>query len=297
MIDFVRVGYRDKNKLEQFVMNQENFEKVYTVLEYHSGEILYPYKTNLENLEIIINEKSGYVKNSVHKLKNVLMSGQDHNYNDFSYSEFVSLMDYLKGNIIDVMETNLTQLEFGLNIDVPKSAKAIIKESILMHNLKRRTALRRFNGKGYLLEFEHYNYTIKVYDKAKQYGLMENILRFEIKFKGKKEFNKLGIYNLEDLKNRENLKTLFRYLMKRFDELLIVDKLIGNMQIPEKDIDRLNSFSSFFYWENLSKEDKRQTKTRHKVKYFKLLERYDLLKTKQMLRNQLVQKFEKLINE
>lgn len=297
MIDFIRVHYSDKEKLEHFVMSKENFNKVFTVYEYHSETIQYPYKANLENMEIVINDKAAYVKNSIHKLNNLLMSGEEHNYNDFSYSELISITDYLKDNIVGINENKLTQLEFGFNLTVPKKAEIIIKKNILMHNLKRHSALRRFKGKGYLLEFEHSNYIIKIYDKAKQYKRPEHILRFEIKFLSNKEFNPLGIYNIDDLTNKNNLKMLFKYLMKRFEELLIVDEIPENFQIPEKDIDNLNSFSSFFYWENLSEEDKRQTKMRHKDKYFKLLEKYDLLKTKQMLRNQLVQKFEKLINE
>lgn len=297
MIDFVRVNYQDKNRLERFVMNKENFEKVYTVLEYHSREILYPYKTNLSNMEIVINEKGGYVKNSLHKLNNLLMTGAEQNYNDFGYSELCAITDYLKDNVIDVMETKLTQLEFGFNINVPRSAESIIKKSVLMHNLERHTALRKFRGKGYLLEFEHSNYIIKIYDKAKQYNRNENTLRFEIKFISAKEFNPLGVYNITDLKSKNNLSMLFKYLMKRFDELLIVDDYSENSEIPAEDIYKLNALSSFIYWENLSNNKQRQKKMNHKRKYFKLLETYDLLKTKNMLKNQLVQKFEKLINE
>ncbi|EKT4553153.1 hypothetical protein JE945_002336 [Flavobacterium psychrophilum] len=296
MIDFVRVNYQDKNRLEHFVMNKENFKKVYTVLEYHSGEILYPYKTNLSNMEIVINEKGGYVKNSLHKLNNLLMTGEEQNYNDFGYSELCAITDYLKDNVIDVMETKLTQLEYGFNINVPRSAESIIKETVLMHNLKRHTALRKFDGKGLLLEFEYDNFIIKIYDKAKQYSLDENKLRFEIKFKKAIEFNKLGVYNLTDLKNKEILGNLFKYLMKRLNELIIVDNYSENLEIEKTDIDKLNAYSSFMFWETMTRKT-RNDKSEFKTDYFKLLEKYDLLKTKNMLKNQLVQKFEKLLNE
>ncbi|SEF60954.1 hypothetical protein [Flavobacterium urumqiense] len=213
MIDFIRVHYQDKSRIEPFVMKQENFERVITSLEYHTGEVLYPYKANLGNMEIVINENGGYVKNSIPKLNNLLLTGQEHNYNDFSYSELCSSIDYLSDNIIDVNETKLTQLEFGFNINVPKSAEKIIEDSVLMHKLKRHTALRKFKGKGCLLEFEHTNFMIKIYDKAKQYRREENTLRFEIKFLSTKEFNPLGVYNINDLKNKDNLSMLFKYLM------------------------------------------------------------------------------------
>jgi hypothetical protein len=297
MIDFIRVHYSDKEKLENFVTSKGNFNKVFTVFEYHSETIQYPYKANLQNMEIVINDKGAYVKNSIHKLNNLLISGEEHNYNDFSYSQLISVTDFLSDNVVGINDNKLTQLEFGFNLTVPKSAESIIKKNILMHNLKRHSAMRRFKGKGCLLEFEHSNYIIKIYDKAKQYKRSEHTLRFEIKFLSNKEFNPLGIYNIGDLTNKDNLKMLFEYLMKRFEELLIVDVIQENLQIPEKEIDSLNSFSSFSYWENLSEEDKRQKKMNDKRKYFKLLEKHDLLKTKKMLRNQLDKKFEKLINE
>ena len=297
MIDFVRVHYSDKSRLEPFVMEKETFESVITSFQYRTSEILYPYKANLGNMEIVINESGGYVKNSVHKLNNLLLTGDGHNYNDFPYSQLCSTIDYLSDNIIDVNEKKLTQLEFGLNISVTKRAETIIKKSILMHNLERHTALRKFKGRGYLLEFEHTNYIIKVYDKAKQYKRLENTLRFEIKFISPKEFNPLGVYNLEDLKSKENLENLFSHMLKRFDELLIVDDITKNGEIIPRDLDDLNIYSSFAYWSNLSDNNQRQKKMVDKRKYNALLEKYDLLKTKRTLRALLVEKFEGLINK
>ena len=297
MVDFVRVHYSDKSRLEPFVMRQENFEKVITSLDYHAAEVLYPYKANLGNMEIVINENGGYVKNSIHKLNNLLVTGQDHNYNDFPYSELCSTIDYVSDKIIDVNERKLTQLEFGLNISVTKRAETIIKKSILMHKLDRHTALRKFKGRGYLLEFEHTNYIIKVYDKAKQYKRRENTLRFEIKFISPKEFNPLGVYNLEDLKSKENLENLFNHMLKRFDELLIVDDITKNIEITARDFDDLNIYSSFAYWENLLNNNQRQKKMIDKRKYHALLEKYNLLRTKRTLRALLVEKFEELINK
>lgn len=297
MVDFVRVHYSDKSRLEPFVMDQENFDTIITTLDYHHEVVLYPYKAKLENMEIVINENGGYVKNSLHKLNNVLVTGEDHNYNDFPYSQLCSSIDYMSDIIIDVTEKKLTQLEFGLNISVTRSAKSIIKKSILMHNMERHTGLREFKGRGYLLEFEHTNYIIKVYDKAKQYKRRENTLRFEIKFISPKEFNPLGVYNLEDLKSKENLENLFNHMLKRFDELLIVDDITKNGEIKTKDLDDLNIYSSFAYWENLSDNNQRQKKMVNKRKYHALLEKYDLLKTKRTLRALLVEKFDELINK
>lgn len=296
MIDFIRVHYRDKNKLESFVMNQENFNRAYTVFEYHSKEVLYPYKVNLENMELVVNEKNGYVKNSIHKLNNLLIEGDEHNHNDFTYSQLCSTIDYLGSNIIDVTNQKLTQLEFGLNINIPITAKELISKSVLMHKFDRHTTINKFKSNGYLMAFEHCNYIIKIYDKAKQYKLKDqNILRFEIKFLSPKEFNPLGVYNLSDLKNKDILKSLFEYLLNRFNELLIVDNF-SEESISKEDFEKLNMYSSFTFWDKLNNTNKRQVKSNHKKKYISLLEECKLLKVKTYLRNQLIEKFTQLLN-
>lgn len=295
MIDFIRVHYRDKSRLETFIMNPENFKKMYSVLEYHTGEVLYPYRVNLQNIELVVNEKSGYVKNSIHKLNNVLLEGDEHNHNDFSYSQICSVIDYLNNNVIDITSRKLSQLEFGLNIRVPVKAEQIISNSILMHRLERHSVINEYGSKGYMMTFEHYNYIIKIYDKAKQYNLKDrNVLRFEIKFLKAKEFNSLGVFNLNDLKNKDVLNNLFDYLLKRFDELLIIDDY-SEEHIPKVDYEKLNMYSSFAFWDKLRNANSRQTKSNHKEKYFSLLNKYNLLNTRDFLRNQLVEKYNQLI--
>lgn len=56
-----------------------------------------------------------------------------------------------------------------------------------------------------------------------------------MKFIKAKEFQNLGIYKLEDLEDKSNLRRLFIYLLNRFDELIIVDDYddvsIGSIKI------------------------------------------------------------------
>lgn len=296
MIDFIRVYYSDKDKFEKFILNQNYFQEAFSAYEMHSKKVLYPYKTHLENMELVTNEKNGYVKNSIHKLNNLLLEGDEHNHNDFTYSQLSSIIDYLGSNIIDVTNQKLTQLEFGLNISIPITAKEVISKSVLMHNFKRHSTLNEFKGNGYLMAFEHYNYIIKIYDKAKQYNIKDqNILRFEIKFLSPKEFNKLGVYSLNDLKDKNVLNSLFKHLLKRFDELLIVDNYSED-SIPKEDYEKLNMYSSYTFWEKLSKENKRQLKLKQKEKYYSLLKKHSLLKTTNELKDKLTIKFNQLLS-
>jgi len=296
MIDFIKIYYRDKSIFEPFVTEEKNFKNLYQTLEMHTGELSYPARTKLESMDVVVSGKSGYVKNSIHKLYNVLESGDDHNHNDFTYFMLCDCIDYLSNNLLDINEADITQLEFGLNINVEIPAEIIIKRNVLMYQEKGYNHNRKYYGKGELKQFDRYNYFFKIYDKAKQYGLDQNIIRFELKFIRKKQIQDLGVYSLYDLKNKRILRKLFALLLKRFDELIIVDSIIDYSVLDEKDLNKLNSYKNPEFWEELKVSKSRATKSRKLKDFKRILDKYNLLKTKTTLRNSLIQKYIFLIN-
>ncbi len=296
MIDFIRLRYSDKDLIEDFVTNQDNFEELDAIIGYHTGEVKYPYTTNIGSLEIKVNDKSVYLKNSLHKFYNELQGGKIQNYNDFSHSALCQTIDYLDTKLVNLNTTRLTQLEFGLNIKLSLPAEDIIKDNIIFHKLNIYSHNERFNGRGEYKQFNHSNYYFKIYDKAKQYNLSEHIIRFEIKFKNIKGFNSLGIYNIHDLKSKAVLTRLFGELLKRFDELSIIDNIPADSNMISTDKSKLTTYLSYNYWKNLSVRSKRNIKGKEKRAFEKLLAKNDLLKTKTYLRASLIQKFNDLIN-
>lgn len=295
MIDFVRLFYRDKFRLENHVLSEGNFDTVNTVMDYHTGEVKYPYTTNVGSMDVGISKNSGYVKNSLHKLHNFNTTGDEQNHNNFSYSTVCDTIDFLSKKIVDANSTKLTQLEFGINIVIDKLPELLVRRNFLMHKLEGGSS-NDYRGKGELKQFSHNNYFIKVYDKGKQFGLGENILRFEIKFIKAKEFQALGVSNLEDLKSKGNLRRLFMYLLKRFDELTIVDDFNESTIVEKNDYDKLSRYTNPLFWTEEIKGKHQQTKSRHRKEFERLLEKNDLLNTKRCLRKLLIQKFIYLIN-
>lgn len=296
MIDYVRQYYLDKEKIESFVTDKENFEELYTVLEYHSGEISYPFTANIGSMEIRINDKSVSVMNSIHNFYNGLKENKSHNHNDFPYSAICETIDYLGGKLVDLKKTRLTQLEFGLNIRLPMPAEFVIKENISLHKLEIHNHNEQFNGRGEYKQFNHYNYYFKIYDKGKQFKLNENVIRFEIKYKRNKGFNPLGVFNIYDLKKKQVLKALFGDLLKRFDELTIIDNIPSDSTISVEDRKSLESYLSFNFWDKLSLRGNRNIKSIEVKKFEKLLVKNDLLKMKTFLRASLIQKFNELLD-
>lgn len=294
MIDFVRINYKDKSEFEPYVSNSENFPQLFQVLECHSGEIQYPYKTNLGVMDVVIAERSGYVKNSLHKLYNDRNLNLDMNHDDFTYSKLCASIQYLSG-LPDVTQTGLTQLEFGLNINVDTPAEEIIRNNVIMHNCKGYNHNKKFKGKGELKQYDRSNYIIKVYDKAKQYEIEENIFRFEIKFTRRDDFNNAGVFNLEDLKNRDKLTDLFKIFLIRFDEMKIIDSFTET-SMELLDYQKLIKFMNSKHWEVDIKNMSDSTKARHKRQFNQLINKYNLDSTKKELRRLFLEKFEYLIN-
>ena len=295
MIDFVRLYYRDKSKLENFVLDKENLGNLNTVFDYFESEIKYPYTAKLGSMDVGVSERSGYVKNSLHKLYNYRENSEEQNYNDFSFSKICREVDYLSKKIIDAGKTKLTQLEFGLNIEIDKLPEMLVRRNFIMHKYEGGSS-NNYHGYGELKLFSHDNYFIKVYDKGKQFELDKNILRFEIKFIKAKEFQNIGVFNLIDLKDKSNLRRLVKYLVKRFDEMTIVDDFDANSISELDDYNKLSRYTNPNFWTEEIKGMHQNKRARYKNEFEKILIKNDLLKTKAYLRDLLIKKYIYLIN-
>ncbi|QYJ68786.1 hypothetical protein [Flavobacterium litorale] len=299
MIDFVKILYKDKSEFEPYVNDPDNFPELIQVLERHSGEIRYPHKTNLETMDVVIAQKYGYIKNSLHKLYNYLVYRENANYNDFTYSNLCESIEYLGMNLPDIAFTGITQLEFGFNICVSKPAEQIIRENVLMHKYKNYNHNKQYDGKGELKRFDHSNYLVKIYDKAKQYSkefdIHHNILRFEIRHTRRRDLNDLGVFNLNDLRNKDNLQRLFENAIMRFDKMQIIDSILEESIEPE-DFQKLIRFKNPEYWQEEIKEKSGTFKMRRRNEFNALIEKYSLNSTKNELRRLLIEKFNHLIN-
>ncbi len=293
MIDFVRMYYKDKRVIEPFICDEKNFSELRVILEKHSGEIEYPYSAKLKSMDIRITDKRVFLYNSIHKLNNFRKTEEQHNHNDFTYSELIENIKFIDNKLPLIKNTRLSQLEFGLNIEIDTPAELIIRENIIMHNYKIHSINEKFKGKGEYRQFNYSNYYVKVYDKSKQYNLSKNILRFEIKHISSKSFNPKGIYNILDLKDKNKLEILYKNMLQRFDEMTIIDNYRDNKKIPKKVKNQIERYTSFNYWEELPNRTK---KSREKKKFEDILNKHNLLTIKTELRNKLEEKYLYLIN-
>jgi len=120
MIDFVRLNYKDKSFIENYICSEENFKELRVILEKHSGVIEYPYKAQLETMDITITEKKVYVMNSLHKLNNSRKKKGNRNHNDFTYNELCDTINFVQSKLPNIDKAKLSKLEFGLNIELDR---------------------------------------------------------------------------------------------------------------------------------------------------------------------------------
>jgi hypothetical protein len=137
---------------------------------------------------------------------------------------------------------------------------------------------------------------LKLYDKAKQYQLNDNIIRLELRlFKGR-AINHLGIHCLRDLLQKPNLVRLNNEFKKRIQELLIIDDYCHRQDIFTEDKQCLDQYTNQKYWDDLSESFSIRGIKRKKIHFNYLLISHRLLKTKETIIELLEQKFQELLN-
>ncbi len=293
MIDLIRIHYSDKTILEQFVEDNETlFPNYISIGNYRKDFFTYPRYADILGLQAItIGKECAFFKISLHYLANILKGEGEHNYNDFTYSELCTVIDCLCDDIIDLDTTNITQLEFGININTSKSSKDIINNNVLMYKLKSPTR----NIENIYKEFKYQNYIVKIYDKATHFKKLtkgnQNILRFEIKYIKKTEFNKLGIKYITDLKDKSKLKKLFDDLLNKLDDVLIID----DKYIKNENLEEIDKYVHQHFWDNFNREQ-RNKKSKYLKRLNEILKKENLLKIKNEIKTSLINKHNYLIN-
>jgi hypothetical protein len=254
MIDFIRFYALDKNRFDYTLTENETI-KLMSSFDIATGEVKeFPKSGRFHNLEIKLTENYSYIKGSLHKMYNSYYDLGTQNFNDFSYCQTKESIELLCSELYVQPEfAKITNLEFGFNIRLNYNPGIFIENSLLMFDFENHTVNEKFNNKGNYKEFKKSDYSVKIYNKSKQYGCSENILRVEIKIIKKRVLERLNIYSLSDLLNEEAYFSLFQFLTERFDRLLIVDSQVMKNALETEQINMLKNYTNPHYWLNLKK--------------------------------------------
>jgi len=295
MIDNFKLRAGNKNEFESHI-ELNKLISLETSVDLFTGELKeYPKKGKKANLEVKISKCQAVVLGSLHKYHNMVEDNGNQNYNDFNYCQISEQINNLCNFFQFNKDTTLTNLEFGLNIEIENDPQKLIDYSLLMYELKNHNRDMKFAGKGDFKEFQKTDYSLKIYNKSKQYSLKDNILRVEIKIIKTRLLKKLGINCFENVLDKEILYKLFNLLMQEFSNLLIIDDYYF-LDIPVKDTEKLNKYTNPNYWNMIRRDKSYKVQYRLKQDFKLLISTYGLDKMHLTLILKLREKFTYLLD-
>lgn len=295
MVDNIKFYLKDNKQFEKNLCKNPIIDLKTSYNPFTSEVTDYPMNGKFFNMSLRITEKQAFFQGSLHKFMNAFLDDQEHNHNDFDLRDIrLATEEIVNSFSINPSETEVTNLEFGFNIEIDEDPQKIIDYRLLMSKFKNHSKDLKFKGKGDYKEFIKYDYSIKVYNKSKQYGCDNYILRIEIKFFQKRILNRLGIYTLLDINNPKVVDNLFEFLMKQVEKLVIVDTYYQRTDILKRDITRLNLFTNPNYWMNAAETKHPHTRNKLIREFKTLLKKYKLDSTKKILIDKLYYKHHSL---
>ena len=294
MIDNVKLFVSDRHSFENHIVKGKVID-LNTNFNQTTGEVEeYPKRGKDGNLNVGITLNTASILGSIHKYHNIMMEKGNQNHDDFYYSQLETEIRGLIKKYSIENDTSITNLEFGFNLAVEKDPQIILDNNLLMNNFKAPNKNLKFSGKGDYKEFQMTDYSLKIYNKSKQFKIESNILRVELKITKKRFLQLLGVYELEDLLDKNILRLVYGRFMELFEGLIIVDCFSPKI-IPENDYNKLNKYTNPSYWIRIKSEKSPRVISRLKKDFLILLKKYKLLSTKNQIREKLENKFLELI--
>lgn len=265
LVDFIKILIQDFNPA---ILEANPLLDFYDNINTSTGEIktvnskgqkITPYKNAYFNsLEFrIYDTGSIYLSGSLHKYYNV----GAHNFNDFNFEAFLYVLKDLKDKFnITPDKCILKCLELGLNITPPKPTNEILTYCFL-HKTKP-FEYQKNSGEGKYKQCKHFQYIVKIYNKALHYKkdfpeIKTEIMRFEIKYTKMERLNKLGVFNLNDI-SKLGFKYFENELLTEWQNVLFYDTTINAKS------KRLTNYQNPIYWSELIQKPTKTNYYKHK---------------------------------
>lgn len=238
-----------------------------------TGEMKFPKFAEYKNLRFKISESNRVeITGSLHKYWS---KGENHS--DFTFSELSECITdlCLKFNI-NPLEAHLAGFEFGVNVSPLFNPFEFCGHVIAYKNesfSKFRTNKKIQIG----FEAQKQQYSVKVYDKGKQYLKETNYLRFEVKVSKMKFLQSKGIktFHLTDLLNPKVLNQLGELLNEMFEECIVSDK-VRTSDLTATELKIYTLCSNPKVWERFDSRER----YRKRNQFERIIEKYGLNKWK-----------------
>lgn len=219
---------------------------------------------------------------SIHKFHN---NGKG-NADDYRFTDLADTMKRLYNELeINPEITQISRVEFGVNIILPINAEIVTDSVILFRNDSGESkTIGRF--------FEFADYEFKIYRKD------ANILRVEVKVKNLRHLKQKKVYvrTLDDLLNENVLNGLKKILIQTFEDCMIIN-------VPENVVSKLNDadgrkyaeYTNPLYW-NKIRRNKKKNFSREKKRCDEFIKSIGATDLKNKLTKQIHEKCDYLLN-
>lgn len=275
MIDFIKMNIsyiQESDLLNNHLIDWKRKVNIST------GEMEYPITGKYHNMDIIINPKRKEMSGSIHKLRNEIKKGQNQNYDDFPFYDLKKMIYHIKDVFnLNLVRTIIENLECGLNTNTHHKPETILYKNLIVWSDMEPSKNKSFDGKGKYIEFEKSQYSVKIYDKGKQAGQTDHIMRFEYKSIKNEYIKKIGIRTLNDLLDRDKIQLVLNHLYESFGMSIIVDDINPETITSPRDRQIFVKGINPKTWTTFDNDSKgRKAKERFNKSLNDILEKYNL---------------------
>lgn len=214
------------------------------------------------------------VQGSLHKYYNKKLSDEykdkyltkGFNGNDFTFLQVKKAIEHLCNKLnIKSHQMKLANLELGVNYSPPVDTIQIL-DGLILHQGKEFSKPQSYHYR----QVEHTRFYIKIYDKARQYNLHNQLCRYELKYVKMTYLNSIGIWTLADLTKIDVYKRFKSAFLAAWRNALFYDYSITKDNLTEKQISNLKDYSNPIFWLRLN--SKRRDRPKKELK--KITENY-----------------------
>ncbi len=293
MIDFIKLNVSYLSESELLKLPLHWIEPV----SRETGEIKYPITGKYYNLDIKINPKRIEISGSIHKLSNEIKKGQNQNYDDFSFDDLQEMIYHIRDIFnLNLDKTIIENLECGLNINTHHRPEIILHKNLIVWYNITPSKNKSFDGKGKFIEFEKSQYSIKIYDKGKQAGHNDHIMRFEYKSVKNEYIRRIGTRTLNDLLDRDKIQMILNHLYESFCLSVIVDDLTPEAITDPRDKEIFTRGINPMTWTTFDNDSKgRKAKERFNKDLESILDKYNLNTIRKEIETKLKEKGQYLL--
>jgi hypothetical protein len=265
MLDYWKLWIYDKPTIERVLTNKQVIKKFIS----NEDQVLIGIKGKFQFWKIqTLSPVHLEITGSIHKYWN---GGT--NENDFSFQNAVDATKmFCKEFDLDPSLVFVKNLEFGLNLQLEINASEIIDQLICYNN---KQPIRPYGSKPdcYFIEFEAWDYYLKIYDKGKQYRKqlsdIPNTLRIEVKAMNSRFLKFAKIVTLSDLLQPYNLQVLGLKIATLLNGLAFDDDTVNAKELTLSDRKLYRELCNPRKWKGFKGQT--NSTTRNKVKRFKTI--------------------------